>query len=259
MKEMIKRLFSPFKGLTSTERWVSTTLLTSLIILLWWSSGSVYIPNPADVIGAIPTLLSQGLVSQFLHSISFCLMSMGYSILISVVLCYMSVIPVFTTFCELLRKFRFLPSTGLSFFFMKVTPSMNSMMSWMMVFGITTWLVDSMVGIALSISPDEVMYARSLRLTRWQSMRELLVYGKAADLFNSVISNFAMAWMLLAAVESIVKSEGGIGVMIADGSKYYHYDQVYCILILILLTGTLIDYLLRLFRDFLFPYYNIKG
>jgi NitT/TauT family transport system permease protein len=132
--------------------------------------------------------------------------------------------------------------------------TIEDQMTWMMVFGITTWLLDSMVGIALSISDDEVMYARSLRLTRWQTMREVLIKGKAADIFGAIIVNFAMAWMLLASIENIAKASGGIGVVLADSNKYWKFDQVYAIQLLILLTGIGMDWLLRKVKIFLFPY-----
>jgi NitT/TauT family transport system permease protein len=255
----MKNLFSPFKGLSQKERATSIVALLFILFLFWQLSGNKYIPPPTEVIVSIPKLLKNGIVSNFLKSIFFCFKTIGYSVVISLVFCYLSVIPFFTSFCEFLRKFRFLPSTGMSFFFMKVTPGIDSMMTAMMVFGITTWLVDSMIGIALSIKQDDIMYARSLRLNRWQTMRELLIYGKAAQVFDSIISNFAMAWMLLAAVENIAKASGGIGVILSEGNKYYHFDEVYAIQIIILLTGILIDFSLRKVRDFLFPYYNLKN
>lgn len=250
---------SPFKGLSKKERAVSNIALIFILLVLWHMAGSEYIPSPLEIVGAIPSLLKHGIIPNFVKSIAFCFKTIAYSVAISLVFCYLSIIPLFSSFCEFLRKFRFLPSTGMSFFFMKITPTLDSMMTAMMVFGITTWLLDSMIGIALGIKQDEIMYARSLRLNRWQTMREILIYGKAAQMFNAVISNFAMAWMLLAAVENIAKASGGIGVLLSEGNKYYHFDEVYAIQILILLTGIGIDFSLKSLRDFLFPYYNIKN
>ncbi len=131
---------------------------------------------------------------------------------------------------------------------------MESGMFAMMVFGVATWLIDSMIGVALSITPEEVMYAKSLRLSRFQMWRELLVVGKAAQMFKAIISNFAMAWMLLASVENMVKANGGIGVVLSDSYKYFRYDQVYALQVLILASGNLMDWLLNRICDRLFPY-----
>jgi NitT/TauT family transport system permease protein len=167
-------------------------------------------------------------------------------------------LPIFRSFGEFLRKFRFLPSAGLSFLFMKMSVEfgggIEQQMSFMMIWGISTWLMYSMIGIALSIGEDEIMYARSLRLSKWQMVRELLIKGKAVDILQAFIGNFAIAWMMLAYVENINKASGGIGVIISESVKYYLYDEVYAIQILILITGITIDTLLRKALVFLLPY-----
>lgn len=89
-------------------------------------------------------------------------------------------------------------------------------------------------------------------------MRELLIYGKASNILECIISNFAMAWMLLAAVENIAKASGGIGVVLAESNKYYKFEEVYAIQLMILLTGIIIDYLLGYTKRFLFPHTNLK-
>jgi NitT/TauT family transport system permease protein len=259
MNKLLK-VITPFKTLTSNERLISTGILLILLLLLWTSSGSRYIPDPLDVIRAFPRLVgSKDLIFNFQKSLFFCLKAIGYSSLIAIFFCYLSVLPLFQTLCVFLRKFRFLPSTGLSFLFMKMTHDIQSQMLWMMVFGVTTWLIDSMVGVALAISPEEIMYAKSLRLNRWQMMREILMFGKAADLFQCIIANFAMAWLLLASVENIAKSSGGIGVVLAESNKYFKFDEVYAIQFIILLTGIGVDFGLNKLRAFFFPYTALKN
>lgn len=226
---------------------------------MWSSSGSTYIPSPLEIIKALPRLMAdKDLAGNFIKSLGFCFTSMGYSICIALFISYLSVLPMFRSFCILLRKFRFLPSTGLSFLFMKITGNIEQQMLWMMVFGVTTWMIDYMVGIATSISDDEIMYARSLRLSRWECMRELLIKGKAAQMFLAVISVFAVSWMLLASIENIAKASGGIGVVLAESNKYYKFEEVYAIQLLILLTGISIDWVLNLIRGWLFPYTKAK-
>ena len=259
MKKILKVL-TPFKTLTTSEKFIATTILLVILLLLWTASGSKYIPDPLDVLKAFPRLLhNRDLVPNFLKSLFFCLKAIGYSTLIALVFCYLSILPLFQSLCVFLRKFRFLPSTGLSFLFMKITPDINSQMLWMMVFGVTTWLVDSMVGVALSVSTEEVMYAKSLRLNRWQMMREILIFGKAAEMFQCIISNFAMAWLLLASVENIAKSSGGIGVVLAESNKYFKFEEVYAIQLLILLTGISVDWSLNRAKSFFFPYTALKN
>ncbi len=254
----VTKVISPFKKLTPIEQSISMLVVGMGLLLLWSMSGSKYIPTPLEIIEALPRLMEKDLIYNFSKSLRFCFKALAYSTLIAYFFALLSVLPLFKTFCQFLRKFRFLPSAGLSFLFMKLSviygDGIDSQILWMMIFGITTWLLDSFIGIALSVTEDEVMYARSLRLSRWQCMKEILILGKASLMMEALIANFAMAWMLLAAVENIAKASGGIGVVLAESNKYYKFDEVYAIQLIILLTGILIDFLLNKLKKFLFPY-----
>lgn len=254
----IVKVLTPFKTLTDSEKRISTMILITLLLALWAASGNKYIPNPWDVLAAFPRLQDRyNLVWHFQKSLWFCTKCMAYATVIGLVVAYLSPIPLFSSFCEFLRKFRFLPSTGLSLFFLKIAGGEQlSQMQYIMVFGVTTWLIDGMVGVALGVTQDDVMYAKTLRLNRWQMLRELLIFGKGADMMLVVISTFAIAWLMLASVENIAKASGGIGVVLSENNKYLHFEDVYAIQILILVTGILIDLGLRWLRGILFPYVN---
>lgn len=251
-------LITPFKEVGHKQKLISTIIIVVGILVLWSMSGSAYIPTPLEILGSFPRLLEKDIIGGFVHSLVFCFTSMLYATAIGLVFAYLSILPLFSQFCKLIRKFRFLPSTGLSFLFMKMTGNIEQQMEWMMIWGITTWLVDSMIGVALSVSDDEVVYAKSLRLSPLNTIMELLVFGKAAEMFQAFISNFAIAWMLLAAIENIAKASGGIGVILQDSNKYFRFDEVYAIQILILITGILIDTFLYFLKGVLFPYAENK-
>lgn len=249
------RLITPFKTLTPLERLLSNIALMLVVFIVWSMSHNKYFPAPIDILRAIPELVTErDLIDNYFHSLIFCFRAIGIATVISFILAYMSVLPLFSSFCSFLRKFRFLPSAGLTVVFMKLTDTMEQGMFAMMVFGVATWLIDSVIGVALSIKPEEIMYAKSLRLTRWEMMRELLIYGKADEMFRVVIGNFAMAWMLLAAIESLVKSNGGLGVVLAESVRYYKYAQVYATQLIILVSGNVLDFVLNWFLGRFFPY-----
>ncbi len=65
--------------------------------------------------------------------------------------------------------------------------------------------------------------------------------------------------MLLAAVENIAKANGGIGVVLAESNKYFKMEKVYAVQILILITGIVIDWILRTLKIILFPYSSLKS
>lgn len=250
----VKNLVLPFKKLTDFERNLSIITLIAFLALFWFTSKAEYIPTPLEIARSFPRLFEKDIVGSFIKSLGFCFKCMFNAAIISIVVTYLSVLPIFRVVAEFTRKFRFLPSTGLSFLFMKVTHNISEQQSWMMTWGITTWLVYGMIGVALSITDKDIMYAKSIKLNRWQMMRELLIKGKAADLFMVIVGNFAISWMLLSYIENISKVNGGIGVILAESNKYFKFDEVYAIQILILITGILVDWSLRLLKDFLFPY-----
>jgi NitT/TauT family transport system permease protein len=258
MKRLTVKLFTPYEKLTPLQGRVATFVLVVVLLLLWSVSGHEYIPTPMEIVNSFPRLFEgKDLHYHFQKSLMFCFKAILYAVGISLVFCYLSVIPFFSKFCEFSRKFR-LPSTGFSFLFMKIGGEVNNQMTLMMVFGICVWLIDSTIKVALDTTEDDINYAKSLRLNGWQRMRELLILGKAADIFSCIISNFAIAWMLLAAIENIAKASGGIGVVLAESNKYYKFGEVYAIQILILVTGILVDWGMRGIRSFMWPYTAIK-
>lgn len=250
-------LITPF---SEADKKVKIASLVIIPILLWTMLPNNVFPPFYEILQAIPKLIQKNnLIDNFITSVFFCFKCMVISVLISFGLFVVSRIPIMESFAEFSRKFRFLPSVGLSFLFMRMTSDVSSQMQWIMVFGITTYLLDGVIGSAMSVTKDEVLYAKSLRLGPWESLRELVVYGKAAEFFSAIIQNFAIAWMLLASVENICKSSGGIGVVLSESSKYFHLEEVYAIQILILLTGIILDFVLNYLKGFFFPYTLLKS
>lgn len=258
MKKILTILFVPFEGYSQTK-WVKWISLVLVPILVWTFLPNNVFPPVLEILKAIPKLFSKNdLINNFIISLSFCIKSMAYACCIAFLFMLLARVPIFQAFAIFCRKFRFLPSVGLSFLFMRLTNSVESQMSWMMIFGITTFLVDGAVGIALSVTKDDVNYAKSLRLSRWQVFRELIILSKLPVFFSMAISNFAIAWMLLSSIENIAKSQGGIGVVLAESSKYFHLEEVYAVQILILFTGISIDFILNKLNNWLYPHITLK-
>lgn len=252
----MKRFLIPFGKDDKLTRILSVVIVP---VLFWTILPNHVFPPLTDILTALPKLITKNnLIDNFLTSIFFCFKCVLYSVGIAFIFFVIAQIPIFKLFSEFCRKFRFLPSVGLSFLFMKMTSNVDQQMTWIMVFGVATYLIDSAVSLALSITQEQVQYAKSLRLTPLQALRELVIYGKLADFMAIVIQNFAIAWMLLASVENICKSSGGIGVVLAESSKYMKLEEVYAIQILILFTGIMLDWVLNKVRDFLFPYTKLK-
>jgi sulfonate transport system permease protein len=93
-----------------------------------------------------------------------------------------------------------------------------------------------------------------VRPDRWESLCEVIIVGKADQVFEVVRQNFAIAWMMITMVEGLNMSEGGIGALMIKDNKYNDLPHVLALQAVILGLGLGFDYLLGLLRHWLFPY-----
>jgi ABC-type nitrate/sulfonate/bicarbonate transport system permease component len=70
--------------------------------------------------------------------------------------------------------------------------------------------------------------------------------------------NFAIAWIMITAVEGISMSEGGLGTMLIKSNRFINIDNAFAILLIIFMFGILFDYLLGLIRGWLFPHTKLQ-
>ena len=63
--------------------------------------------------------------------------------------------------------------------------------------------------------------------------------------------------MMLAMVEGIVKSEGGVGTALIAQDKYFHLPEVFAIQIVILIVGLSQDAMIGLLRRACCPYADL--
>jgi len=253
---MYKKLLKPNAILSSKEGALLITIQLVVVLLLWDITNSTLFPRPIEITRALVDLVfHKGVLREFLKSIGLCTQAMLYAALVSLLFCYLSVMPLFTPLATLGTKLRFLPTVGLTFLFLKLSGGeVDTQKIYLLVFGISVFFITSILNVIGGTTQDELNYARTLRFTEWRVVWEVIILGKLDQVLEAVRQNFAMAWMMIAMVESLCKSDGGIGVVISDQNKYFKFDYVWAIQLLILLTGILMDLLLRKLREWLLPY-----
>lgn len=248
------KLLTPNTTTSSNTRAVIVAIQIGLILLLWSASSSTLLPSPREIGASIYELIAhKGVLREFFKSMTLCLKAIFFASLIAMFIAYLSTIPTFKDLCYVLRKFRFLTSVGLSFLFMKLSHDVDEQKLYLLVFGITTFLIDAIIN-ATSTTIPELNYARTLKLNEWQVLWEVVIVGKMAQVFECIRQNFAIAWMMLATVENLCKSQGGIGVVLSDLNKWFKFEYVYAIQFLILFAGIMMDWGLSKLKGFLFPY-----
>lgn len=88
----------------------------------------------------------------------------------------------------------------------------------------------------------------------WVVTWYVVVRGTWDQALDAIRDNEAMGWGMLMMVEGIVRSEGGIGVLLIDNSKYRDFPAVYALALAVLLMGLVQDWALTAVKQAWCPY-----
>lgn len=257
--QTLKNLFQPNRVLSGG---VFSILCASQIIfaLMIWSffGGSVF-PKPLEIIQAwLELVTGTDFIFQLLTSTILALEATVLTFIISLLISYSSVLAFFQPFCLFISKMRFLSMVGLQFMFLIMINGGHQLKLTMLVFGVSVFMVTGMIAEIGSITQNQKNHARTLGMNEWHLVWEVVILGKMDKAFEILRQNFAMAWMMLSMVEVVSRSEGGIGVMLANQNKYFALASVFAIQGTIFTLGIGMDWLLGVVRNLAFPYACLK-
>jgi NitT/TauT family transport system permease protein len=226
-----------------------------LFLVIWWRSPWAVLPRPGEVGAALGSLwMTQGLGPELWTSFKSNLQALAITLLISLALSYLSVLPVWRPIVTAVSKGRFIGLTGLTFIFTLIFGGGHPLKISLLVFGMTVFFVTSMASVVAEIPRERFDYARSLRMSEWRVVWEVVVLGTADRAIEVLRQNAAMGWMMLTMVEGITRSEGGVGAMLLNQNKHFHLAEVFAIQGLILIVGMIQDYGIGVTKRILFPY-----
>ena len=251
----MKKIFEPFQKI-SRQTFFIMVLGQLLLVLLWWQSNPAgLIPQPSRVIGAFfHQVTSSLLLDNILISLGLTLQAMLYSILITLVFSYASVIPFFRGLAAFIVKCRYLTLTGLIFIFTLLTRDGSQLKLSLLVFGIVPFFVTSFLSVIVQINRQEFELCKTLGFNNWQTLYEVVIRGKADQVFEILRQNFAISWLMITLVEGLNMSEGGIGTLLIKYNKYNDLTNVLALQLVIFGIGILFDFLLGRMRVWLFPH-----
>lgn len=254
--ELLKKLFTPLTNITSNIFSLLVILNCLVAIALWqtFAAGGL-IPTPIKIGEAIIKIVGTGdFLDNLFISLTLTLKGMGYSILIALVICYLSLIPFFNPLAKFVIKCRYLTLTGLIFLFTLLTSNGHNLKMSLLIFGIVPFFVTSLLSIIDSINTQEYELCKTLRMNNWKTLLEVVIIGKLDQVLEVMRQNFAIAWMMITMVEGLSMSEGGLGTMLIKSNKYIDLGSVFAILVIIFSIGICFDFLLKNLRFWLFPY-----
>jgi sulfonate transport system permease protein len=248
-------MFKPFSTISRSTFLLLVGSQAVFTLLVWQFGAGDLMPTPGKIGSALGDLLtSRLLMDNLLTSLLLTIQAMLYSIGITLFFGYLSVMPFFNSIARFIVKCRYLTLTGLIFIFTLLTKDGGQLKLSLLVFGIVPFFITSFLSVIIRIPPQEFELCQTLGYTRWESLYEVIVVGKADQVVEIVRQNFAIAWMMITMVEGLNMSEGGIGALLIKYNKYNDLTHVLALQAVIFAIGLFFDYLLGATRHWLFPY-----
>jgi ABC-type nitrate/sulfonate/bicarbonate transport system permease component len=253
----IKQWFRPFEKIDKTNKLIIVAIWLVLVLGYWIisSTGSKHLfPTPGQVGEGFSALFREGLVVHIASSLALCFQATLYSLIISLVIAYLSPLPMLKPLAVALSKIRYLPLTGISFYLaILVTNARAMQISVLMVF-MSLYFITSLLSVLKDIPDEEIDHARSLKCSRWEVLTEVVIKGRFDYVIDVLRQNLAITWMMLVTVESILVAAGGLGVLIKNSDKFMNHGRIVALQLVILLVGLLLDSALNALRKGFFRY-----
>ena len=228
-------------------------------VAVWSASRFDVLPAPLEVLRALPALVSeQGLLGHLASSLYSNLAALGWATAIAALFAYSSVVPLLRPLSELASKLRFLGFAGIGIAFTLWFQGGHALKVALVTFGMTGFFVAGLYDEVRAIPLERFDYARSLGMNEWRVAWEVVVLGTLHKMLDILRQNAAMGWMLLTTVETLVRSEGGVGVLLANHGKHFQLASVAALQLVIFAIGMLQDYALGGLKQLVCPYAALK-
>lgn len=250
-------IFSPNKVLSKSTGTLLVVAQIVLFFILWCYSNFVFLPTPVEIVHSFDELWKEGMGIELITSFYLNLQAIGFALLASLGLAYLSVIPFFRPIVSFFGKLRFLSLAGLTFFFTMAAKNGHELKLYLLVYSISVFFVTSMIDVLDSIPKVQYDLARTLKMGDWRIVWEVIVLGQADKVFDCLRQNAAIGWMMLTMIEGMSRSEGGIGAVLLNQNKHFHLSAVMAIQLLILAIGLGQDYAIGVLKKVFCPYSNL--
>lgn len=255
--QSFKDAFVPNRRIPKMTRWTIAGAWVVLMLVTWSLFLPKVVPRPLEILSAFGRLWNEAELAQNLvTSLWLNFEALAIATLISFGIAYLTVMPAMRMPAALLSKFRYLGLVGLTFvfglFFMG-----HQLKIGLLVFGMTVFYLTSMLEVVRSIPKERFDHARTLRMSEWRIVWEVVVLGTLDQAIEVLRQNAAIGWMMLTMVEGFVRAEGGIGVLILTENKHFKLEEVFAIQLTILAVGLLQDYGIAFVRRIICPYADL--
>jgi ABC-type nitrate/sulfonate/bicarbonate transport system permease component len=235
-----------------------------LILFLFWVFTPIQgMPYPSEVWEAFQRMFasaandSSNLIYNTWTTVKLNIVGLFFASLISLIVAYFSILPLLQPFNQILQWFRYLPIVAFNLVFLSIFTIGWSMKVAMLTAGMAFFLITSMSAEIAQIPRLKYELARVLNYSDWKIFWTVVVRPTLPAMIDTVAQSAAMGWVMIVAIETFNRTEGGIGAAIYSYSSTSQKAEVYVYLIIIGIIAVLEDQFFYWLRRILFPYTKI--
>jgi NitT/TauT family transport system permease protein len=236
-------------------------LWLAAFVLFWVFNPIKALPYPSEIWTTLNQMWSRqdsgGLVYNIFVTLKLNVVGLLYSTILSLLIAYMSVLPFFQPFNRLVQWLRYIPIIGFNLVFLTLFTIGWPMKVAMLTVGMSFFLVTSMTAVIASIPRLKFELARVLGYNDVQTFYTVVVRATGPQMIDVIAQNAAIGWVMITAIETYNRTEGGIGSQIYAYSSVNNLPAVYTYLIIIGVIAVCEDWLFALLKRVLFPHTRV--
>ncbi|MBI4509305.1 MAG: nitrate ABC transporter permease [Deltaproteobacteria bacterium] len=259
MRARLARALFPNRAIDGVTSLALVGFWIVTLLAVWTLSPWETIPKPGEVLGAISRMWwEHGMGPELFTTMTLILHALLFTVVISMLLSYATVIAAFRPLVAAVSKLRFLGLTGLVLPFTLLTGGGYALKVWLLTFGMTTFFVTAMAAEVMAIPRESFDHLRVLGASERRIFWEVVIRGTLDKALEILRQNLAIGWAMITMVEGISRAEGGIGAMILNENKHFKLAEVYGILLVILALGLLLDYVMGVLTRVACPHLELE-
>jgi ABC-type nitrate/sulfonate/bicarbonate transport system permease component len=235
-----------------------------LVLFLAWIFTPIQgMPYPSEVFTAFQRMFgseandTSNLVYNTWVTLKLNVFGLFLASVISLIIAYFSCLPFLQPLNQILQWFRYLPIVAFNLVFLSIFTIGWSMKVAMLTAGMAFFLITSMTAVIGQIPRLKFELARVLNYSDWKTFWTVVVRPTLPAMIDVVAQSAAMGWVMIVAIETFDRTEGGIGAAIYSYSATNQKAEVYAYLIVIGVIAVLEDQFFYWLKRIVFPYTTI--
>jgi NitT/TauT family transport system permease protein len=257
-RTQVRGIITPYAPVKESTLMYVAAAMTAFLLVLWVTVPSQLMPSPGETWNAFYRLLeTRGLIHELGVSLKLILQATVIASVLAMLLSYSQVVAVMRPIVAFFENWRFFSSIGLTFVAMILIHNAHWIKVSVIVCFMLPYILSSLASSIRAIEEDQFNHARTMKLKHWGTTWEVIIRGRIDQVIESVRQNFPISWGLIPVVESLVRTEGGIGLLLVEEGKYLRFDGLLALIIVIFVVGKLQDLALRWARQAICPYVSI--